>query len=106
MRLYRVPGRTRQGLRRRHTCRGLEPGCWSLPGNPVKEGAGWLSGVWDDLYSTAAVLVACPEDRPADFFSPSWHRADPTEPNHAGSILDPVPPEIGRNLSGHPGRPS
>ena len=100
MRLYRVPGRTRQGLRRRHSCRGLEPGCWSLPGNPVKEGAGWLSGVWDDLYSTAAVLVACPEDRPADFFSPSRHRAGP------GGIDPRSSPAVGRNLSGHPGRPS
>ena len=39
------------------------------PHEPVKEGAGWALGVWDDLYATAAVLMACPEDRPADFFS-------------------------------------
>jgi hypothetical protein len=29
---------------------------------PVKEDAGWTLGVWDDLDSTAAVLMACPED--------------------------------------------
>ena len=38
------------------------------PENPVKEGAGWAIGVWDDRFSTAAILAACPEDRLADFF--------------------------------------
>ena len=37
--------------------------------NPVQEGAGWSFQVLEDRSSTAAVLMVCPEDRPAGFFS-------------------------------------
>jgi hypothetical protein len=49
----------------------LRQGSWIVesPNNPVKEGAGWAFQVPEDRSSTAAVLMVCPEDRPAGFFS-------------------------------------
>ncbi len=71
-------------------------------GSPVKEDAGWTIGVWDDLFSTATILMACPEDCPRTFFVNILRTG-------SGSIRDRlIQPDalmMQRDVSGHTGRP-
>ena len=52
----------------------LTLGTGKRSGSPVKEDAGGTIGSGTTCFSTATVLMACPEDRPADFFR--RHRMD------------------------------